>query len=81
MHWFNYLHSMSSIPLFLPPVLVLRSCQECLSEVYMPVLTSVFEAPPTSPLYEIDAANMADFVIQLTRPTQPDVSFNYMSYL
>ena len=47
----------------------------------MPVLTSVFEAPPTSPLYEIDAANMADFVIQLTRPTQPDVTFNYMSYL
>ncbi len=42
--------------------------------MYLPVLSSVLEAPPTSPLYEIDAANMADFIIYLTQPTQPNVS-------
>ncbi len=53
---------------------MLRSCKECVGEVYLPVLSSVLEAPPTSPLYEIDAANMADFIIYLTQPTQPNVS-------
>ncbi len=45
-----------------------------MGEVYLPVLSSVLEAPPTSPLYEIDAANMADFIMHLTQPTQPNVS-------
>ncbi|XP_064383727.1 condensin complex subunit 3-like isoform X2 [Halichondria panicea] len=49
-----------------------RSCRECVGEVYLPVLSSVLEAPPTSPLYEIDAANMADFIMHLTQPTQPN---------
>ena len=55
-------------------LLVYRSCRECLSEVYIPVMQMVFEAPPTSPLLEIDVGNMADFIIHLTRPADINVS-------
>ena len=51
-----------------------RSCRDCLSEVYMPVIQTVLEAPTTSPLSDIEASNVAEFLVQLTRPTQHNVS-------
>lgn len=51
-----------------------RSCRECLGEVYMPVIQTVLEAPTTSPLSDIEASNVAEFLVQLTRPTQHNVS-------
>ena len=51
-----------------------RSCRDCLSEVYMPVIQTVLEAPTTSPLSDIEASNVAKFLVQLTRPTQHNVS-------
>lgn len=51
-----------------------RSCRECLAEVYMPVIQMVLNAPPTSPLSKVNASNMADFLVYLSRPTQPNVS-------
>ena len=34
----------------------------------------VLEAPPTSPLLDISATNVADFLIHLSHPTQLNVS-------
>lgn len=40
----------------------------------MPVIQMVVEAPPTSPLSDIEAGNIAEFLVQLTRPSKPNVS-------
>ena len=37
-------------------------------------MKTLLEAPPTSPLTEIDIGNVADFIIQLTRPVESNVS-------
>lgn len=40
----------------------------------MPVIQMVVEAPSTSPLSDIEAGNIAEFLVQLTRPSKPNVS-------
>ena len=52
---------------------MIRCHREFLGEVYLPVMKTLLEAPPTSPLTEIDVGNVADFIIQLTKPTGPSV--------
>ncbi len=39
-----------------------------LSDVYLPVMRKIIEAPPTSPLANIDTNNLSDFILQLTQP-------------
>ena len=56
-----------------------RRHREFLSEVYLPVIKMLLEAPPTSPLTEIDVGNVADFIVQLTKPTGPSVCLS-LSY-
>ena len=53
--------------------LLFRSYRQCLAEVFVPVVEKVIAAPDASPLSGIDVTNMADFMIQLTQPTQPNV--------
>ncbi len=43
----------------------------------------VIEAPPTSPLSDISVTHIADFLVHLSCPTQPNVSYvvSYCCYL
>ncbi|KAJ8339794.1 hypothetical protein SKAU_G00344270 [Synaphobranchus kaupii] len=45
-----------------------RSYQECLEESFLPTLQTLLNAPATSPLAEVDIANVAELFIELTRP-------------
>lgn len=58
---------------------VCRSSRLSLSEVYLPVMRMVLEAPPSSPLASISTSNLSDFVIQLTRPIDASVSLYFLS--
>ena len=44
-----------------------------LGEVFIPVLETVSEAPPTSPLRDVDLTQIADFLVHLSSPQQPNV--------
>ncbi|XP_022237983.1 condensin complex subunit 3-like [Limulus polyphemus] len=46
-----------------------QSSQECLEEAFMPTLRTLFDAPASSPLADVDEANLARFIIQLTNPS------------
>ncbi|XP_025908196.1 condensin complex subunit 3 [Nothoprocta perdicaria] len=46
-----------------------RSNQECFEEAYLPTLRTLFNAPATSPLAEVDASNVSELLVDLTRPS------------
>ncbi len=46
----------------------------------MPVIQTVLDAPATSPLLEIDTNNIADFLVHLSHPTEPNVSTGITNY-
>ncbi|NXH15019.1 CND3 protein, partial [Bucco capensis] len=46
-----------------------RSNQECFEEAYLPTLQTLFNAPATSPLAEIDISNVSELLVDLTRPS------------
>ncbi|NXA31353.1 CND3 protein, partial [Eudromia elegans] len=46
-----------------------RSNQECFEEAYLPTLRTLFSAPATSPLAEIDISNVSELLVDLTRPS------------
>lgn len=52
-----------------------REYQERITECYLPLVRTVLEAPPTSPLCEMDLNNMTSFILNLSAPTKHDVSY------
>ncbi|XP_072517939.1 condensin complex subunit 3 [Salminus brasiliensis] len=46
-----------------------RAHQECVEESFLPTMRTLFNAPATSPLSEIDSSNVAELFIELTRPS------------
>ena len=52
----------------------LRSHSASIAELYLPAIQTVLEAPSTSPIADVDVANMADFIINLSSPVRPNVS-------
>uniref|UniRef100_A0A672LY22 Non-SMC condensin I complex, subunit G n=1 Tax=Sinocyclocheilus grahami TaxID=75366 RepID=A0A672LY22_SINGR len=46
-----------------------RTNQECVEESFLPTLRKLFNAPVTSPLSEVDASNVAELFVELTRPS------------
>ncbi|KAG8453543.1 hypothetical protein GDO86_000248 [Hymenochirus boettgeri] len=46
-----------------------RSNQECYEEAFFPTLQTLFNAPASSPLADIDIANVAELLVDLTRPS------------
>ncbi|KAK3507594.1 hypothetical protein QTP70_029629, partial [Hemibagrus guttatus] len=44
-----------------------RAHQECVEESFLPTMRTLFNAPATSPLSEIDTNNVAELFIELTR--------------
>ncbi|NXK94704.1 CND3 protein, partial [Formicarius rufipectus] len=46
-----------------------RSNQECFEEAYLPTLQTLLNAPATSPLAEVDASNVSELLVDLTRPS------------
>ncbi|NXT54674.1 CND3 protein, partial [Pluvianellus socialis] len=46
-----------------------RSNQECFEEAYLPTLQTLFNAPATSPLAEIDVGNVSELLVDLTSPS------------
>ncbi|XP_016430566.1 condensin complex subunit 3 [Sinocyclocheilus rhinocerous] len=46
-----------------------KTNQECVEESFLPTLRTLFNAPVTSPLSEVDASNVAELFVELTRPS------------
>nr|KAF6501525.1 non-SMC condensin I complex subunit G [Molossus molossus] len=46
-----------------------RTNQECLEEAFFPTLQTLANAPASSPLAEIDTTNVAELLVDLTRPS------------
>ncbi|KAL4843378.1 hypothetical protein H8958_011390 [Nasalis larvatus] len=46
-----------------------RTNQECFEEAFLPTLQTLANAPASSPLAEIDITNVAELLIDLTRPS------------
>ncbi|XP_015281754.1 PREDICTED: condensin complex subunit 3 [Gekko japonicus] len=46
-----------------------RANQECFEEAYLPTLQILFNAPASSPLSEVDASNVSELFVDLTRPS------------
>ncbi|XP_077059619.1 condensin complex subunit 3 [Siphateles boraxobius] len=46
-----------------------RANQECVEESFLPTMRTLFNAPVTSPLSEVDACNVAELFVELTRPS------------
>ncbi|XP_074128473.1 condensin complex subunit 3 isoform X2 [Sminthopsis crassicaudata] len=46
-----------------------RTNQECFEEAFFPTLKTLLNAPASSPLAEIDIANVAELLVDLTRPS------------
>uniref|UniRef100_A0A5S6MF95 CCR4-NOT transcription complex subunit 9 n=1 Tax=Xenopus tropicalis TaxID=8364 RepID=A0A5S6MF95_XENTR len=46
-----------------------RSNQECFEETFFPTLQTLFNAPSSSPLADVDVANVAELLVDLTRPS------------
>ncbi|XP_060633898.2 condensin complex subunit 3 isoform X2 [Anolis sagrei] len=49
-----------------------RANQECFEEAFLPTLHILFNAPATSPLSEVDISNVAELLVDLTRPSGLD---------
>lgn len=45
----------------------LRTHQECVEESFIPTMRTLFNAPATSPLSEVDTNNVAELFVELTR--------------
>ena len=54
-------------------LLSVSPCRIMLGDAFIPVLTSVFNAPPTSPLSDADPIQIADFLVHLSAPQEPNV--------
>lgn len=46
-----------------------RANQECVEESFLLTMRTLFNAPVTSPLSEVDTSNVAELYIELTRPS------------
>ncbi|XP_004579248.3 condensin complex subunit 3 [Ochotona princeps] len=46
-----------------------RTNQECFEEAFLPTLQTLTNAPASSPLAEVDVANVAELLVDLTRPS------------
>ncbi|XP_077157565.1 condensin complex subunit 3 [Paroedura picta] len=46
-----------------------RANQECFEEAYLPTLRTLFSAPSSSPLSEVDVSNVSELFVDLTRPS------------
>ncbi|XP_030047085.1 LOW QUALITY PROTEIN: condensin complex subunit 3 [Microcaecilia unicolor] len=46
-----------------------RTNQECFEEAFFPTLRTLFNAPASSPLADVDVSNVADLFVDLTRPS------------
>ncbi|XP_019408832.1 PREDICTED: condensin complex subunit 3 isoform X2 [Crocodylus porosus] len=46
-----------------------RANQECFEEAYLPTLRTLFHAPASSPLAEVDIGNVSELLVDLTRPS------------
>ncbi|XP_060102187.1 condensin complex subunit 3 isoform X2 [Heteronotia binoei] len=46
-----------------------RANQECFEEAYLSTLRILFNAPASSPLSEVDASNVSELFVDLTRPS------------
>nr|XP_033804584.1 condensin complex subunit 3 isoform X2 [Geotrypetes seraphini] len=46
-----------------------RTNQECFEEAFLPTLRTLFNAPASSPLADIDVTNVAELFVDLTRPS------------
>ncbi|XP_007517940.1 condensin complex subunit 3 [Erinaceus europaeus] len=46
-----------------------RTNQECFEEAFLPTLQTLASAPASSPLAEIDISNVAELLVDLTRPS------------
>ncbi|XP_050803395.1 condensin complex subunit 3 isoform X2 [Gopherus flavomarginatus] len=46
-----------------------RTNQECFEEAVLPTLRTLFNAPASSPLAEVDIANVSELLVDLTRPS------------
>ncbi|KAG9479680.1 hypothetical protein GDO78_011616 [Eleutherodactylus coqui] len=44
-----------------------RTNQECFEEAFLPTLQTLFNAPASSPLADVDASNVAELLVDLTR--------------
>lgn len=47
-----------------------RTNQECFEEAFFPTLQTLASAPASSPLAEVDVTNVAELLIDLTRPSR-----------
>ncbi|XP_029804130.1 condensin complex subunit 3 [Suricata suricatta] len=47
-----------------------RTNQECFEEAFLPTLQTLASAPASSPLAEIDITNVAELLVDLTRPSE-----------
>ncbi|XP_053475027.1 condensin complex subunit 3 isoform X3 [Ictalurus furcatus] len=48
-----------------------RTHQECVEESFVPTMRTLFHAPATSPLSEVDTNNVAELFVELTRSSAP----------
>ncbi|KAG8591533.1 hypothetical protein GDO81_000208 [Engystomops pustulosus] len=46
-----------------------RTNQECFAEAFFPTLQTLFNAPASSPLADVDVSNVAELLVDLTRPS------------
>nr|XP_045017524.1 condensin complex subunit 3 isoform X2 [Jaculus jaculus] len=46
-----------------------RANQECFEEAFIPILQTLANAPASSPLAEVDITNVAELLVDLTRPS------------
>lgn len=46
-----------------------RANQECFEEAFLPTLQTLASAPASSPLAEVEVANVAELLVDLTRPS------------
>ncbi|XP_068133982.1 condensin complex subunit 3 [Hyperolius riggenbachi] len=46
-----------------------RTNQECFEEAFLPTLQTLFNAPASSPLADVDVSNVAELLVDLTRPS------------
>ncbi|CAI9574988.1 unnamed protein product [Staurois parvus] len=58
-----------------------RINQECFEEAFLPTLQTLFNAPASSPLADVDVSNVAELLVDLTRPSglkaQKNISPDY----
>ncbi|ERE88687.1 condensin complex subunit 3-like protein [Cricetulus griseus] len=47
-----------------------RTNQECFEEAFIPTLQTLASAPASSPLAEVDVTNVAELLVELTRPSR-----------